>query len=144
MNLKSSKYNIYCIYFCKTAATLFSEFFCFVILVLYIQQKTTQNDKFTFNVYLCYLLYAPLYVAGPIISFNAFASQVLGLKYFSLLNESHTIRHHYSKHHLAGAPDSSCDSIVSCTLGLISFPKVINTYYLLQEVPSKYCALTTL
>ncbi|KAM3281560.1 hypothetical protein P3S67_028582 [Capsicum chacoense] len=29
---------------------------------------------FSFTIYLSYLIYAPLYIAGPIISFNAFAS----------------------------------------------------------------------
>ncbi|RVW14779.1 hypothetical protein CK203_091020 [Vitis vinifera] len=40
------------------------------------QERSVQNDKFSFSIYLCYLVYAPLYIAGPIISFNAFASQV--------------------------------------------------------------------
>ncbi|PSS18985.1 Membrane-bound O-acyltransferase [Actinidia chinensis var. chinensis] len=35
-----------------------------------------QNDSFSFSIYLCYLVYAPLYIAGPILSFNAFASQI--------------------------------------------------------------------
>jgi D-alanyl-lipoteichoic acid acyltransferase DltB (MBOAT superfamily) len=26
--------------------------------------------------YMCYLIYAPLYISGPIVSFNAFATQV--------------------------------------------------------------------
>ncbi|KAL3515833.1 hypothetical protein ACH5RR_022735 [Cinchona calisaya] len=41
-----------------------------------LQERSVQNDKFSFTVYLCYLVYAPLYIAGPIISFNAFASQL--------------------------------------------------------------------
>ncbi|OMO61373.1 Membrane bound O-acyl transferase, MBOAT [Corchorus capsularis] len=44
---------------------------CYQIL----QERNVTND-FTFTTYLCYLVYAPLYIAGPIISFNAFASQL--------------------------------------------------------------------
>ncbi|RVW91469.1 putative membrane-bound O-acyltransferase C24H6.01c [Vitis vinifera] len=40
------------------------------------QERSVQNDKFSFSIYLCYLVYAPLYIAGPIVSFNAFASQL--------------------------------------------------------------------
>ncbi|XP_059594053.1 membrane-bound O-acyltransferase gup1 isoform X2 [Vitis vinifera] len=43
---------------------------------LHLQERSVQNDKFSFSIYLCYLVYAPLYIAGPIISFNAFASQL--------------------------------------------------------------------
>ncbi|KAK2966199.1 hypothetical protein RJ640_008765 [Escallonia rubra] len=40
------------------------------------KERSVQNDKFSFVIYLCYLVYAPLYIAGPVISFNAFASQL--------------------------------------------------------------------
>ncbi|KAK6911727.1 Membrane bound O-acyl transferase, MBOAT [Dillenia turbinata] len=40
------------------------------------KERSLHKDKFSFVTYLCYLLYAPLYIAGPIISFNAFASQL--------------------------------------------------------------------
>ncbi|CAK7340405.1 unnamed protein product [Dovyalis caffra] len=40
------------------------------------QERSGQKDKFSFSIYLSYLLYAPVYIAGPIISFNAFASQL--------------------------------------------------------------------
>lgn len=43
---------------------------------LHLQERSVQNDKFSFSIYLCYLVYAPLYIAGPIVSFNAFASQL--------------------------------------------------------------------
>ncbi|KAK4263818.1 hypothetical protein QN277_029185 [Acacia crassicarpa] len=45
---------------------------CYQIL----QERSLQSDKFRYTTYLCYLLYAPLYIAGPIVSFNAFASQL--------------------------------------------------------------------
>ncbi|KAM7470144.1 hypothetical protein LguiA_008327 [Lonicera macranthoides] len=45
---------------------------CYLIL----QERSVQNDKFSFTIYLCYLVYAPLYIAGPVVSFNAFASQL--------------------------------------------------------------------
>ncbi|KAA8545329.1 hypothetical protein F0562_020113 [Nyssa sinensis] len=45
---------------------------CYLLL----QERSVQNDKFSFSIYLCYLVYAPLYIAGPIISFNAFVSQL--------------------------------------------------------------------
>ncbi|KAL0289610.1 UNVERIFIED_CONTAM: Flap endonuclease 1 [Sesamum calycinum] len=45
---------------------------CYLIL----QERRVTNDKFSFPIYLCYLVYAPLYIAGPITSFNAFASQL--------------------------------------------------------------------
>ncbi|XP_008456245.1 membrane-bound O-acyltransferase gup1 isoform X1 [Cucumis melo] len=51
---------------CKSGGT------CYQLL----QEKGVQDDKFTFTIYLCYLVYAPLYLAGPIVSFNAFASQL--------------------------------------------------------------------
>ncbi|KAK4402072.1 putative membrane-bound O-acyltransferase C24H6.01c [Sesamum angolense] len=43
---------------------------------LFLQERRVTSDKFSFPIYLCYLVYAPLYIAGPIISFNAFASQL--------------------------------------------------------------------
>uniref|UniRef100_A0A2N9ETK6 Membrane-bound O-acyltransferase C24H6.01c n=1 Tax=Fagus sylvatica TaxID=28930 RepID=A0A2N9ETK6_FAGSY len=39
-------------------------------------ERSVQNDNYAFSIYICYLVYAPLYLAGPIISFNAFASQL--------------------------------------------------------------------
>ncbi|KAI5658296.1 hypothetical protein M9H77_27089 [Catharanthus roseus] len=45
---------------------------CYLLL----QERSVQDDKFSFPTYLCYLVYAPLYIAGPIINFNAFASQL--------------------------------------------------------------------
>ncbi|XP_024962769.1 putative membrane-bound O-acyltransferase C24H6.01c [Cynara cardunculus var. scolymus] len=41
-----------------------------------LQERSVGSDKCSYTIYLCYLLYAPLYIAGPIISFNAFASQL--------------------------------------------------------------------
>ncbi|KVH87828.1 Membrane bound O-acyl transferase, MBOAT [Cynara cardunculus var. scolymus] len=40
------------------------------------EERSVGSDKCSYTIYLCYLLYAPLYIAGPIISFNAFASQL--------------------------------------------------------------------
>ncbi|PRQ56153.1 putative membrane bound O-acyl transferase, MBOAT [Rosa chinensis] len=45
---------------------------CYQVL----QERGVQSDKFAFITYLSYLAYAPLYLAGPILSFNAFASQL--------------------------------------------------------------------
>ncbi|KAJ0231559.1 MBOAT protein [Hirschfeldia incana] len=46
---------------------------CYVVR----QEKGMASDSScSFVLYLCYLVYAPLYIAGPIISFNAFASQL--------------------------------------------------------------------
>ncbi|KAK7343407.1 hypothetical protein VNO77_12121 [Canavalia gladiata] len=45
---------------------------CYQVL----QGRSLHNDKFGYITYLCYLVYAPLYIAGPILSFNAFASQL--------------------------------------------------------------------
>ncbi|KAK9928886.1 hypothetical protein M0R45_026003 [Rubus argutus] len=42
----------------------------------FLQERGVQSDKFAFITYLSYLAYAPLYLAGPILSFNAFASQL--------------------------------------------------------------------
>ncbi|XP_021899295.1 putative membrane-bound O-acyltransferase C24H6.01c isoform X1 [Carica papaya] len=41
-----------------------------------LQERSVQSKNLKFSIYLCYLVYAPLYIAGPIISFNAFASQL--------------------------------------------------------------------
>ncbi|XP_057544578.1 membrane-bound O-acyltransferase gup1 isoform X2 [Amaranthus tricolor] len=43
---------------------------------LFLQERSLEEDKYSYVLYLCYLSYAPLYIAGPIISFNAFASQI--------------------------------------------------------------------
>lgn len=40
------------------------------------QVSTPAWGSYSFVTYLCYLLYPPLYIAGPTITFNAFASQV--------------------------------------------------------------------
>lgn len=40
------------------------------------QEKPVSESQYNLVVYLAYLLYAPLYIAGPIITFNAFASQL--------------------------------------------------------------------
>ncbi|KAF7145924.1 hypothetical protein RHSIM_Rhsim04G0165200 [Rhododendron simsii] len=40
------------------------------------QERNLQNNNFSLAVYLCYLVYAPLYIAGPVLSFNTFASQL--------------------------------------------------------------------
>ncbi|KAH7571231.1 hypothetical protein JRO89_XS04G0003400 [Xanthoceras sorbifolium] len=41
-----------------------------------IELERNISESFSFSIYLCYLVYAPLYIAGPIINFNAFASQL--------------------------------------------------------------------
>ncbi|GAU14815.1 hypothetical protein TSUD_50270 [Trifolium subterraneum] len=41
-----------------------------------LQERSLPINKFGYVVYLSYLVYAPLYIAGPIVSFNAFASQL--------------------------------------------------------------------
>ncbi|CAL0318088.1 unnamed protein product [Lupinus luteus] len=43
---------------------------------LLVKERSLQSDKFRYTTYLCYLVYAPLYIAGPVLSFNAFASQL--------------------------------------------------------------------
>ncbi|XP_051229565.1 membrane-bound O-acyltransferase gup1 [Lolium perenne] len=43
---------------------------------LALQEKGLSVDKYTFLTYLCYLTYAPLYIAGPVVSYNAFAAQL--------------------------------------------------------------------
>lgn len=45
---------------------------CYFLL----QERSVGADKYSYPMYLCYLVYAPLYIAGPIASFNAFASQL--------------------------------------------------------------------
>ncbi|XP_052730785.1 membrane-bound O-acyltransferase gup1 isoform X2 [Vigna angularis] len=40
------------------------------------EERSLPNDRFGYITYLSYLVYAPLYIAGPILSFNAFASQL--------------------------------------------------------------------
>ncbi|KAA3454175.1 MBOAT family protein isoform 4 [Gossypium australe] len=45
---------------------------CYQIL----QERNAHINDYTFTTYLSYLVYAPLYIAGPIISFNSFASQL--------------------------------------------------------------------
>ncbi|KAL5140139.1 putative membrane-bound O-acyltransferase [Glycine soja] len=45
---------------------------CYQVL----QERSLHNDNFGYITYLCYLVYAPLYIAGPILNFNAFASQI--------------------------------------------------------------------
>ncbi|KAI8574591.1 hypothetical protein RHMOL_Rhmol01G0366100 [Rhododendron molle] len=51
------------------------------------KERNLQNNNFSLAIYLCYLVYAPLYIAGPVLSFNAFASQVLNFMWlkFSLI-----------------------------------------------------------
>lgn len=46
------------------------------ILDLWLQEKHVPQDQYNLVTYLAYILYAPLYLAGPIITYNAFASQV--------------------------------------------------------------------
>ncbi|KAJ7973973.1 MBOAT (membrane bound O-acyl transferase) family protein [Quillaja saponaria] len=53
-------------YICKSGKTCYK----------FLQESPLQDDKFAFKIYLCYLVYAPLYIAGPILTFNAFASQL--------------------------------------------------------------------
>ncbi|XP_068658953.1 membrane-bound O-acyltransferase gup1 isoform X2 [Aristolochia californica] len=40
------------------------------------KDKPANSDRFSFTMYLCYLVFAPLYIAGPIISFEVFALQL--------------------------------------------------------------------
>uniref|UniRef100_A0A0D9ZU34 Uncharacterized protein n=1 Tax=Oryza glumipatula TaxID=40148 RepID=A0A0D9ZU34_9ORYZ len=40
------------------------------------KERALIGDKYTLLTYLCYLTYAPLYIAGPIVSYNAFAAQL--------------------------------------------------------------------
>ncbi|KAL6223577.1 hypothetical protein ACLB2K_006962 [Fragaria x ananassa] len=57
--------HIQCCTVCRAGKT------CYHLL----QERGVQSDRFAFITYLSYLAYAPLYLAGPILSFNAFASQ---------------------------------------------------------------------
>nr|KAJ0219336.1 hypothetical protein LSAT_V11C300129280 [Lactuca sativa] len=41
-----------------------------------ISERSVRIDKLSYTIYLCYLLYAPLYIVGHIISFNTFVSQL--------------------------------------------------------------------
>ncbi|XP_078156795.1 MBOAT (membrane bound O-acyl transferase) family protein [Carex rostrata] len=41
-----------------------------------LQEKGLHIEKYSFCMYMCYLIYAPLYISGPIVSFNAFAAQL--------------------------------------------------------------------
>ncbi len=41
-----------------------------------VQERPVPLFQYEVVMYLAYVLYAPLYLAGPIVSFNAFASQV--------------------------------------------------------------------
>ncbi|ONK61807.1 uncharacterized protein A4U43_C08F33780 [Asparagus officinalis] len=45
---------------------------CYQVL----QETSIPRDDHSFSTYLCYLIYAPLYIAGPVVSFNAFAKQL--------------------------------------------------------------------
>ncbi|KAL4324902.1 hypothetical protein GQ457_11G006840 [Hibiscus cannabinus] len=45
---------------------------CYQIL----QERNVHLNDYTFTTYLSYLVYAPLYIAGPIMSFNSFVSQL--------------------------------------------------------------------
>jgi hypothetical protein len=49
------------------------------ILDLWLQEKQVPQDQYNLVTYLAYILYAPLYLAGPIITYNAFASQVFSI-----------------------------------------------------------------
>ncbi|KAJ7561799.1 hypothetical protein O6H91_03G041600 [Diphasiastrum complanatum] len=42
-----------------------------------VQEKPLAKGIYNFLAYICYLLYAPLYIAGPIISLNSFTSQLV-------------------------------------------------------------------
>ncbi|XP_050223423.1 membrane-bound O-acyltransferase gup1 isoform X2 [Mercurialis annua] len=53
-------------YVCKSGKTCYQ----------FLQERSAPNSSFSFSVYLSYLIYAPLYIAGPITSFNAYASQL--------------------------------------------------------------------
>ncbi|KAJ7543421.1 hypothetical protein O6H91_09G037700 [Diphasiastrum complanatum] len=44
---------------------------------LALQEKPLAKGSYNSLAYICYLLYAPLYIAGPIISFNSFTSQLI-------------------------------------------------------------------
>ncbi|ONM25129.1 GUP1 [Zea mays] len=40
------------------------------------KERGLSLDRYTFLMYLCYLTYAPVYIAGPIVGYNAFAAQL--------------------------------------------------------------------
>ena len=48
-------------------------------------EYSCQKQDYSFLNYLAYVLYSPLYLAGPIITFNYYISQVLPFIYFYLL-----------------------------------------------------------
>lgn len=64
-------------FMCVYVYRLFSDFILFLF-----QEKPVSGAQYNLVAYLAYLLYAPLYIAGPIITFNAFASQVFSLPCF--------------------------------------------------------------
>ncbi|KAJ3681384.1 hypothetical protein LUZ60_015873 [Juncus effusus] len=41
-----------------------------------LQENGLHIEKYSFQTYFCYLIYAPLYISGPIVSFNAFTAQL--------------------------------------------------------------------
>uniref|UniRef100_A0A0E0KYD5 Uncharacterized protein n=1 Tax=Oryza punctata TaxID=4537 RepID=A0A0E0KYD5_ORYPU len=68
----------------RGASLLFSRYkhcvgliwsFNLAVLILN-RERGLIGDKYTLLTYLCYLTYAPLYIAGPIVSYNAFAAQL--------------------------------------------------------------------
>lgn len=73
----------------------------------FMQERSLHVSQYSFITYLAYLLYAPLYIAGPIVSFNAFASQLnvpqksysvgnvafYGLRWFLCLGLMETMTH---------------------------------------------------
>ncbi|KAF7143856.1 hypothetical protein RHSIM_Rhsim05G0125000 [Rhododendron simsii] len=68
---------------CSLAIIWTNIFFC--MNFYFPQERNLQNNNFSLAVYLYYLVYAPLYIAGPVLSFNSYASQVLNfmwLKFF--------------------------------------------------------------
>ena len=67
-------YHSFSHYIVVMAVALSNIFSC--INLSFPQGRNVQNGNFSFSIYLSYLVYAPLYIAGPILSFNAFASQV--------------------------------------------------------------------
>ncbi|MED6194505.1 hypothetical protein PIB30_029153 [Stylosanthes scabra] len=90
-----------------------------------LQESRLQDDKFAYTTYLCYLLYAPLYIAGPILSFKAFASQAessLGKFVFREISA------------VAGAITITC-LMVANLVGFVIGPKGIN--WLLDSFLSK-------
>ncbi|KAM7270321.1 hypothetical protein ACFE04_029535 [Oxalis oulophora] len=41
-----------------------------------LQDGNLKSEQYAFSIYLCYLIFPPLYIAGPIVGFNAFSSQL--------------------------------------------------------------------